>query len=485
MNSLFFKSLAIAVIGINVPLTSTAIFKAKSQNLTIKNSNPLGFANNNPVFVRDQQDGQGADTVTLTDVVNSQGFVLDYTISSATLSYFYPAIGRYISPGDQLYNLLTKGSNWYPTTHFWQPLKQVNAFDSILGSSVYSSYLSELKTALENQYSWSSDLKPSSAMATLQKAMQSGSALEIEAQVVTSGPEKVYLDSKVQTVNYPPTAQNQGVNDIFGNLNEPYNVLKVHINANSCQDIYKNCKDASALIAWLFNSQDYPASAKLNQYVNNTASTKGKKYDPQTKESVPYWTSPNFSLVQTSIQQQFSTIMQAVNHNLNTNGITLTFSRNEAGQVSMTVNSQQLAYRLNFHNDHKVLFGPENDYAFLTTREAMALRSASFRYLTDQAQPTKAATLNAQNWLLDKSPTWGNADVVHAWSLGNQLEDIAAWSVAIPRWNWTAIDKFLAAAIIQNRGVVFKLNNFYQLDIAFIAVSMQDLVIAPIMKGSK
>ncbi len=464
MNTILFKSLALLTIGTAVPTTAVATYQINYHSLnTIKKHQPVGFANNNPVFVRSQHDSQGADTVTLSNV-NSSGFVLNYTLSEASVAYFYPGIARLAQPGDRLFDLLTKGSTWFPTTHYWQPLKNNDAFTSFITPQLYVNYILHFNYQLNNQFSWSANLTPSYNMSLLQKAMDTGSGFDIRAQVITDGDnvDSVSLTTSVVPNHYPSSAQTQGTDTVFGNMNEPNNVLKVNISATSCQAIHNEYSDFSSFMGWLFNNNGYKASYTLGQYINNDDRTKGVKYDESTKQAVNYWTTGNYQATQATIQAQFSNIMTAVNSNLNQKGITLLFSRDQAGAVSLTVESQLPPFRIAYGNDHKFVPGDNIDFIYLTVQEEEAFRIASFSYLTPDAAITMQAYEYARDWLFDWGSPWPFASIVHPWVFGSQVNDWIYWAQGLWNWDWKAVDQFMAEAIIQNRGVFLELHiSFY------------------------
>ena len=481
MNNILLKSLALAVLGGSVPSTAVAAYNTNHHNLSvIKQTKPVGFVNNNPFYKRQQQDSQGADSVTLEP---GQGgwFTLDYEFSSATLSYFYPAIGSYVSPAEQLYQLMTKGSTWFPTTHYWGPLNETNNFNSIVGPTIYSQYLPFLHASLDQDFSWNSQLQPSSAMAILQKAMDTGASyrLEVSVHAELGIVLSTVLTGSIIPNNYSPFAT--GADAIFGNMNEPNNFLKLLISAASCRyirDYYSH--NVSEFISFLFGNTKkyYPVSHALNEYVNTNHTSQGYKYNALLQSIEPYWATSNYDLFTAIIAANFSSIVQAVHNPANTNGITLTFSRDVIGSLHMSVTSQLPPYRTTYYNVHKILSGSDfSTYAFLTVRDMIALRSASFRYLNPDATYTTTARDYAIDWLFNThKPLWANADVVHSWVLGSQLTNPDAWTHAITNWNWKDVDQFMAEAIIQNRGVVLNLHNWYQPSLSTVSVYEQNAV---------
>ncbi len=461
MKTILFKSLSLAIIGTSVTTTALSAYDVNHHLTNVKHNNSVGFADNNPIYYRSQQDSQGTDGVTLSDVT-AQGFTLNYQISAATLAYFYPAIGTLVQPGDALYNLLTKGTDWDNPTHYWEPLKKENAFNTFIDPQLYVNYLFHFNYQLRNDFTWSPSLSPSFNMDVLQQAMQTGSGFDLKASVVTDGSnvDSVALASSVVANHYPPTAKTQGSDSVFGNMNEPNNVLKVNISATSCKVINDYYSRPADFISWLFSKQAsrYPASKLLNYYINDSDSTKGFKYDLASHQLLPYWQTANWDSAYASIKKYFYKIIHFVYLYKHKNGITLLFSRDQAGKVKLKIKSQLPAYRIAYYNAQNAYSSSDRGFAFLTTQDIMALRLASFRYLTPKAEYTDKAYNNAMAWLFNQPPLWDDSNVVHSWSLGNYLSDPDQWGPAIKKWNWKNVDQFMAQAIIQDRGVVIQCN---------------------------
>ncbi len=477
MNNILLKSLALAVLGGSVPSTAVAAYNTNHQNLSIiTKPKQVGFVNNNPIYNRNQQDSQGSDSVTL-EPGGGGWFTFNYEFSSATLSYFYPAIGSYVSPAEQLYQLMTKGSAWFPTTHYWGPLEQVNNFNTIVGANIYKEYLPFLHNSLIQDFSWNSNLQPSSAMAILQKAMDTGSGyrLGVSVRVASGSVQSTFLTGSLIANNYPPTAKTQGADAVFGNMNEPDNLFKLLLSTKSCQYIYEHYRNnIPGFISWLF--KEYPARADLSEYVNTNHTSQGFRYVAYQIED--FWTTPNYSRFTASILANFKKIMQAVNNPANTHGITLLFARDVSGYVHMSVTSQLQAFRPVYYNVRKILEGRDfSTYAFLTVQDMIALRSASFRYLGPEAAYTTKARDYAIDWLFNThNPQWANADVVHSWILGSQLVFPDAWTHGITNWNWKDVDQFMAEAIIQNRGIVLYVNHWYHPNLSTVSYYEQNAV---------
>ncbi len=468
MNNILFKSLALAVIGTSVPCTAASAYQINHKNITtLKNQknkkNKVGFENNNPVFVRNQHDSQGADTVTLSDV-NGSGFVLNYTLSAATLAYFYPAIGSYVQPGDALYQLLSTGTAWNPANHFWKPLEGENPFFTVLNDHMYFRYLSAFKTNLEQQFYWTNDLQPATYdMKILQQAMQTGSGMGIRVKVGWDGEFTTDFEiaSYVIPNHYSPAAIKNGSDSVFGNLNEPYNVLKVNISATSCIAIHNHYSAFSAFLPWLLNKQGegYAASDKLNLFINDKA--KGFKYktDGINPSVADYWTTANYDDAIIAMKESFLDIISSANANLSTKGITLTFVRNEAGQIKITVQPQLPPYRTAYYNASKFFETSQYDFVFLSAQDMVALRLASFRYLTDSGQYTTTAWENAKDWLFGYGGHWSDGGVVHPFAEGKTVNNQGAWALALQKFYWAYADQSMAQWIIQNRGGVLELQN--------------------------
>ncbi len=480
MKNILFKSLALAVLGGSVPATAVAAYNTNHHNLSvIKKPNPVGFSNNNPVWNRNQQDSFGSDTATLVSA-NYQGFTIDYQISASTLAYFYPSIGQFVNPGVALYNLLTQGKAWSPTTHYWRPLKKVNNFNTIIGSEIYHDYyLFWFYKDLRADFTWDANLYPSHDMAELTNAVQTGSAFELKFNVIMNqgSVTGAGLNTSVIKNNYPPTAKTNGADAVQGNLFEPDNVLKIMFSAKSCQYIYTHYRyDIHGFLLWINNW--YPAASDLAEYVSTINSTKGYKYDFVHQKIDYYWTTSNYALFTANILAQYGTIMQEAGNPANTHGITLLLRRDAPGNLHMLVNPQLQAFRPVYYNVRKILSGSDfSTYAFLTVQDMMALRSASFRYLAPDAGYTTKARDYAIDWLFNThNPQWADADVVHSWVLGSQLTNPDAWTHAITNWNWKDVDQFMAEAIIQNRGVVLDLHNWYQPTLSTVSYYEQNAV---------
>ncbi len=463
MNNILFKCLALAVIGGTVPPTAISAYQTNLNNIsTVQNEKPVGWPNTNPVFVPAQQDSQGADTVTLSDV-SPEGFVLNYTLSAATLAYFYPSIGQYVNPNDAVYQLLTTGSCWTPTTHYWQPLQKENAFSTFIDTALYNNYLNKFKESLVTTYSYTSNLIPSLNMAILNQAVATGSGYQITAQVQTDGDNVNYVTivSNAVKSHYPPSAKTEGADAVFGNMNEPNNVLKVNISANTAKYAYDNYhNDINAFLGWLFHSGNtgFVASDTLNSYVNNN-DTQGFKYNQDTRQMESYWGTNNYDLVKDAIIQQFTNIMDAANNPANKNGITLTMIRDTSGNVNMTVTPQLQAFRPVYNQERKFTSTGNTDYVYLNVHDLMAFRYASFAYLTDKSQFTERAWVNAYKWLFGQNGDWDNPVVVHPFADGSKVNNQGAWIDAMKVWNWASVDQLTANLLVQNRGVVFRLNN--------------------------
>ncbi len=463
MNNILFKSLALAVIGSTVPTTVISAYQTNHANLSIiKQDKPVGWPNTNPVFNPSQHDSQGADTVTLSDV-SPEGFVFNYTLSAATLAYFYPSIGQFVTPDQFIYQLLTTGTTWSPTTHYWQPLAKENAFNTFIDSGLYQNYLPKFLSALTVAYSYTSQLVPPINMAILNQAVATGSGYQITAQVQTDGDNvnNVTIVSKAVKSHYPPSAKTAGADAVFGNMNEPNNVLKVNISANTAKYAYDNYhNDLNAFLGWLFHSGNtgFVASDTLNAYVNNN-DTQGFKYNENTRQMESYWGTNNYDLVKNAIIQQFTNIMDAANNPANKNGITLTMTRDTSGNVNMTVTPQLQAFRPVYNNERKFTSTGNTDYLYLNVSDLMAFRYASFTYLTDKAQFTERAWINAYKWLFGQNGDWNHPDVIHPFVDGSSVNNQGAWIDAMKVWNWASVDQLTGNLIVQNRGVVFKLNN--------------------------
>ncbi len=460
MKSLFFKSLALSIIVGCVTVTAVSAYDVNHHRLTvISQKKPVGFVNDNPIFVRSQHDSQGADNVTLADVT-AQSFTLNYQISEATLAYFYPAIGNLVQPAESLYRLLTTGTDWVQTNHYWQPLKINNPFNSFLGTQLYASYVKALLPQIQKDFFLNNNLIPSYDLAVLQEAFKTGASLDLQVQAATTNNTvtNINLIPSVVPSNYPSSAKTYGVDAVWGNMDEPNNLLKINLSAKSCQIIHNQYSQYSDFIKWLFAIQGFSASGQLNQVIN--ARAMGLKYDANTGQIINYWNTANLSLVQKIMQELYQQIITAVNKNLATNGITLVLSRNLEGEVSMIVNSQLPAYRTVYYQDSKVLHYPADRYVYLNVTDLMALRLASFRYLTDDAQYTPKAFNNFLNWLFDSTPTWDNANVVHSYAFGKKLTFLDGWKIALAKINWRIFDQSSAQYIIQNRGAVLALTNF-------------------------
>ncbi len=462
MNTILFKSLALAVIGTSVS-TSVASNYAVNQHL-INHQQKVNWPDNNPVYLPYQHDSQGADTVTLSNMT-STSFHLNYTLSAATLSYFYPAIGQFVNPSLSLFELLTQGSAWAPTTHYWQPLAKENDLRTFINANLYDSYLTQFQKALYGQFYYTNADTPATVhMINLVEAMQSGSALQISAYAEVRGGSVSYVSIGTAVIDnhYPASAKKEGVNAVFGNMNEPNNVLKVHISALSSQYIYEHYRDnVSGFMYWLFNKNQpgFAASTKLDQYINNDNNTRGYKYLAQKAEA--YWATPNYGPTEITMAANFKSIMQAAGNKENKYGITLVFNRDTNGDVHLKVQKQKQAYRTVYENQRKVYI-EQDDYAFLNVQDEMAFRLAVFRYLTPSAGGTIFAWANALNWLFATASTWKDADVVHPYALGDQMQNNDDWASGIWNINYKEFDQFMAQAIVLNRGVVLVLHRNYQ-----------------------
>ncbi len=462
MHKILFKTIALAVIGASAPMAATATYDINHHQIGVQNKKAVGFVNNNPIYNRQQHDSQGADTVTLASV-NAYGFILNYQLSAATLAYFYPAVGRLVQPADRLFNLLTKGTDWLPTTHYWQPLKSNDVIPSFIGPELYDNYLSQFQTVLgEDFYFNANSQTPSASMSVLQLAMQAGAGLKLTVQVNVQGnnvSQVTIIPSVVQS-NYPPAAPH-GVDAVWGNMNEPNNVLKIDISAQSCQVINKYYYISSADLVLYLLGQKQPSfshSRQLNQYINNSDNTKGFKYDATSHKVVNYWNTANYLSFLDVIKQNHFKIINTISNNTTTKGVTLYFSRNQAGTISVQVAPQLPAYRTHYYNVAKVLSYLDYQCAYLTVKEEMEFRLAACRYLAPDAKPTQQAYNNALAWLFNTGSPWADADLVHPYSVGSQLTHQQSWDRAIQKWSWKDMDQFMAEAIIQNRGVVVELN---------------------------
>ncbi len=465
MSNILFKTLSLAVIGITAPTTAIASSASSNLHNTIQatkliNHNPVNFPNNNPVYKPFQHDSQGADTVTLSNIT-STGFDLNYILSAATLSFFWPEVGQFIWPSTALNQLLTSGTAMVPTTRYWQPLKSNNAFSTFINSSLYNSYLGAFHHTLDRQFYYKgNDTAATANMANFIKAMNLGSAFEITAAATVSGQSVtgVGITTKIMQANYPPAAKTNGVDAVFGNMFEPNNPLNVNLSKSTCQGIVSAFpKNPSGFIKWLFRSSGYYASASLNKYINSSASTQGIKDNNQ--KASPYWTKPNYQLAQTAITQQFNAIIQAAQAPGNIHGITLVFTRNQAGAVNLAIQKQMLAYRPVYNNQNKVELGATERKVYLNVKAQMSLRSACFRYLTATGGYTQRAEQDALNWFFGGYGDWANADVIHPNPLAGYLQkDRYPWAMGFWKFDYVDADQAFASAIVQNRGIILDLD---------------------------
>ncbi len=422
--------------------------------------NTVNFPDNNPVFDASKHDSQGADSLTLEDV-NNNSFVLNYKFSAATLAYFYPAIGALVNPGQSLFNLMTTGKAWSPTTHYWAPLKTGNAISTFLTGNVYPTYVHLLLQALTNSFYYDTNDNPTTDMSNLQRAVETGSAFSIAVQAQVAN-EAVTSVSKIQTkiipCNYPHFVTGIGADAVFGNMFEPSNVLTINISKPTCATIYQNFhSNFAGFISWLFGAseQGFKASTTLNALINNNANTRGNKYNGG--QLAFYWNDPNYNAVQTTLQAQFQATMQAAHNPSNAYGITLSLSRMQAGNATLAVSSQLQPYRPTYYKTRSASSNLNYDYIFLNVLDIMSLRAASFRYLTPTGGFTNEAYQYAMVWLYDICSPWDNSDVVHPFQAAGLISDPNQWNMALKIWNWKNVDQLMAELIIQDRGATLQL----------------------------